>query len=652
MAHHFTNRMHCILCIAALAVWVALGWPFLHELATGAVRRTSPVPLHWLLPYGLFGTAVFGATLLKPGPVLRWSLLGVQLAAVATMTVTFPKDLMSLFLIIIAWQVAMATTTAKALGWAVFQSLVIVGIVTQAPDSHLSYIVALSFVLQLCTIFTAQALRREEEASRVLSQANRELRAAQEVIAANVRDGERLRISRELHDAWGNELTALRLQLEIAGQSAERDRAGDHVTRARGLARALLAKVRGVVATLREAERDGHGGRLNRSGAHSAAAPFTSHDPGSRHHWIFCGAALAVTLALAFPVLLSFTSGTVSVSPLWLGAFALFLGALLVAMMFRPRPALHWALLGVQVIAVAAMAYIASWAMMSSFLILVAWQVAMATGPTRALAWVALQMMLVVAVIAVAPKPDLCWVLGKSFALQLFFVFAAQALRREAQTSRALGRTNAELRAAQAVIANSVRDAERLRISRELHDAWGHQLTALGLQLEIASHIAEAEKANEHVAQAKGLADALLGNVRDVVSALREAERGDLRDALETLAQNVPVPAIHVNIAPGLRVTPDQSHALIRCAQEAVTNAVRHADAANFFLEVSSDGDGIRLVARNDGSAHTTTPAAGSGLLGMRERLEQLGGRLAAGPSVGFGFTVDAWLPLRTAQAA
>jgi signal transduction histidine kinase len=207
------------------------------------------------------------------------------------------------------------------------------------------------------------------------------------------------------------------------------------------------------------------------------------------------------------------------------------------------------------------------------------------------------------------------------------------------------------LRAAQAIIANTVRNAERLRISRELHDAWGHELTALGLQLEIASHVTEPGRAGDHVMKAKGLASELLAQVRDVVAALRDAERCDLKAALDALAQSIPTPAVHVEIAPGVQVSPNQAHALMRCAQEAVTNAVKHAQASNLWLQVLPDSEGVRLVARNDGSAPPTSSAPGSGLLGMRERVESLGGRLAVRTG-DFGFTVDAWLPSRTPQAA
>jgi signal transduction histidine kinase len=653
MAALLRNQHHWIFG-AALAVWLAVGWPFLHELATGTVRRASPVPMQWLVPYGLFGAAVVGATLLRLRTNLRWPLLCVQLAAVAAMTVIFPKDLMSLFLVIIAWQVAMATTPFKTLCWVAFQTLAILALVAQAPDSHLSYIIGLSCVLQLCCVLIAQALRSEERAALALARTNRELRSAQAVIAADVRDAERLRISRELHDAWGHELTALGLQLEIASHVGEPRRVNDHVMQAKGLARELLARVRTVVATLRDAERGDQGTdadplerRSAEAGPHAAAAALAAGQPGSRRRWIYCIAALAVLVTLSFPVLQAYVTGRTPMSLSWLGSFAVFAAAVLAAMALKPRPRLHWALLGVQVAAVAAMAFIASWAMMSGFLIVVAWQVAMTTGPVRAFGWLALQTSVVVAALALAERPDLCWVIGKSIALQLFFVSAAQAVRREAETARTLARTNRQLQAAQAVIAANAREAERLRISRELHDAWGHQLTALGLQLEIASHVAEA---GDHVSQAKGLAHELLTQVRDVVSTLRESERGDLEEALKALAQSIPVPAIHVSIAPGLRLTRDQGHALIRCAQEAVTNAVKHAEAANLWLQVTANGDGVRLFARDDGKTRPAGAKPGSGLIGMRERIESLGGKLAV--KAGAGFTIEAWLPARTPQPA
>jgi signal transduction histidine kinase len=375
-----------------------------------------------------------------------------------------------------------------------------------------------------------------------------------------------------------------------------------------------------------------------------------------RHQWTFCVAAMGLWLAYGWPVMTQYrVGGTIrdmTVSPWWFVPFGVMGVAVLAAMLLRLPQKLHWALLCIQLAAVVAMTIIVPWAGMSSFLVILAWQVGISATPAKALSWVAFQNLAVIGTLAQALNPDLCWVLTKSAALQLLFVFTAQALRREAETARALAQTNRELRSAQAIIASTARDAERLRISRELHDAWGHELTALGLQLEIASHLDEAGRKNEHVMQAKGLASALLGKVRDVVSALRDAERCDLKGALEALAQSVPMPAIHVDISPGVRVNHDQAHALMRCAQEAVTNAVKHSDAANLWLHVTAEGDGVRLVARNDGKARPAAAAPGSGLVGMRERVESLGGKLAVRAGAGFGFTVEAWLPARTPQIA
>ena len=76
------------------------------------------------------------------------------------------------------------------------------------------------------------------------------------------------------------------------------------------------------------------------------------------------------------------------------------------------------------------------------------------------------------------------------------------------------------------------------------------------------------------------------------------------------------------------------------------------AQASNLWLQVTLDGEGVRLVARDDGIARAAASAPGSGLIGMRERMESLGGKLAVRTGGDTGFTVDAWLPLRSPQAA
>src|SRR3546814_18990264 len=86
--------------------------------------------------------------------------------------------------------------------------------------------------------------------------------------------------------------------------------------------------------------------------------------------------------------------------------------------------------------------------------------------------------------------------------------------RQQAQARDEQRRLNAELRATRALLAESARVNERTRISRELHDLLGHHLTALSLNLEVASHITEG-KAHDHVGQAHTLARLLLSDVRE-----------------------------------------------------------------------------------------------------------------------------------------
>jgi len=255
MTSQLTRQLHRIVCIAAMTIWLAWGWPVIREIMNGGMIRGYPASPLWLVPYALYGAAVLAALALKLRPALLWTLLCVELAAVAAMAIILPWAGMSQYLVIIAWQVGMAATPGRALAWAGFQTLVVVSALAQALDPDLCWVIAKSFALQLLLVFTAQALRREAETARALAQTNRELRAAQAIIANNVRDAERLRISRELHDAWGHELTALGLQLEIASHVTGPGRANDHVVQAKGLASALLGKVRDVVAALREVER-------------------------------------------------------------------------------------------------------------------------------------------------------------------------------------------------------------------------------------------------------------------------------------------------------------------------------------------------------------------------------------------------------------
>jgi signal transduction histidine kinase len=187
-----------------------------------------------------------------------------------------------------------------------------------------------------------------------------------------------------------------------------------------------------------------------------------------------------------------------------------------------------------------------------------------------------------------------------------------------------------------------------MRISRELHDLLGHHLTALSLNLEVATHLSEG-RAQEHVRQAQSLAKLLLSDVREAVSQLREGDAIDLREALDALIEGVPSLDIHLMLPPDFRVDdPARAQVLLRCAQEIITNAVRHAGARTLWLSLVRENGGVAIRARDDGQGAEGFNA-GNGLRGMRERLAQFGGKLEIETARDRGFALDAWLPLENA---
>jgi signal transduction histidine kinase len=124
---------------------------------------------------------------------------------------------------------------------------------------------------------------------------------------------------------------------------------------------------------------------------------------------------------------------------------------------------------------------------------------------------------------------------------------------------------------------------------------------------------------------------------------------------IEQLARSVGGwPRVHVQLSGDLDdLNPSVGIALYRIAQEAVTNAVRHArHATRITIHVDHEGEQVRLTVRDDGDASTTGHTApGYGLVGMAERASLLGGTLQAGPDPDGGWTVDALLPKSVATA-
>ncbi len=244
------------------------------------------------------------------------------------------------------------------------------------------------------------------------------------------------------------------------------------------------------------------------------------------------------------------------------------------------------------------------------------------------------------------------WISAPLQAMLLFgyssFVFLTSLVaRRQMDAREEQRRLNSELRATRALLAESSRLNERSRISRELHDLLGHHLTALSLNLEVATHLSDG-KAREHIKQAQSLAKLLLSDVREAVSQLRHDDAIDLREALFSLVDGVPSLEVRLDVPADFRISdPHRAQMLLRATQEIITNAARHSGAARLDLRIASEQGGVLLEARDDGRGADAVNA-GNGLRGMRERVSEFAGTLEIDTSPGQGFALRLHLPVET----
>lgn len=200
---------------------------------------------------------------------------------------------------------------------------------------------------------------------------------------------------------------------------------------------------------------------------------------------------------------------------------------------------------------------------------------------------------------------------------------------------------------------------ERNRLAREIHDSLGHYLTVVNIQLEAARAVLHDDpvQAATLVEKAQTLTKEGLHEVRRSVAALRASplEGQSLVAALETLVSACRA----AGIATTLRVTgeprpllPQVELALYRTVQEALTNVRKHAQATCVEATLAYDLGGVRLRVHDDGiGSGRAAPTDGFGLVGLRERVQLLGGELHSVSEPGQGFTLEVviesrdWLP-------
>lgn len=196
------------------------------------------------------------------------------------------------------------------------------------------------------------------------------------------------------------------------------------------------------------------------------------------------------------------------------------------------------------------------------------------------------------------------------------------------------------------LLEQAVAEAERARLARDLHDDMGHHLVALNLRLQLLERSPSMEESRDHLAQARTLAGMLFSDLRNTVRDLREPTL-DLHAAIEALSAHLPGLRVELDMAlEQNELTMAEAECLLRCIQEAITNALKHGQASHILVALQQRDDGLLLQVQDNGRLLPTPaePVPGHGLQGLRERLDALAGRMWTEQSRD-GFVLYAHLP-------
>jgi len=207
--------------------------------------------------------------------------------------------------------------------------------------------------------------------------------------------------------------------------------------------------------------------------------------------------------------------------------------------------------------------------------------------------------------------------------LQLFAYSAMDTLLKAERDREKLAEINQELLATRFMLKESSQRQERLRISRDLHDVIGHQLTALSLNLEVSYHKVPDEfksMLQENLKQAK----MLLSDVRQVVKEIRSEEQFDLLKSLNGLMEQLPNCQLEVIKLPEINSL-SLKQQLMFCLQEGISNALRHGKANQLTLNSDKNNNHL-IITLSDNGLGSKFLTMGSGLNGMKERISGFNG--------------------------
>jgi signal transduction histidine kinase len=211
------------------------------------------------------------------------------------------------------------------------------------------------------------------------------------------------------------------------------------------------------------------------------------------------------------------------------------------------------------------------------------------------------------------------------FMFNIFALIMVNTATKERQAKEHANQLNRELLTTQKLLSQASKQAERVRIARNIHDLLGHHLTALTINLQVASRITQGE-AKEKIDTCHGLAKLLLSDVREAVSEIREKSDVALKDALIALLDNLPRLKTQLHFDDNLNINEViTADTIIKCVQECLTNTLKHGTADMLLLDVNKDQQGI-AVNISDNGKFIKHFDMGNGLKGITERLSLLGG--------------------------
>jgi signal transduction histidine kinase len=235
-------------------------------------------------------------------------------------------------------------------------------------------------------------------------------------------------------------------------------------------------------------------------------------------------------------------------------------------------------------------------------------------------------------------------------------------MRVNRRTALELANRNAELIELHHIAQRKLVLEERSRIARDLHDIVAHHVSGMVLHARAARD--SLRKIPDPIAATSALdtiaesgAEAL-GAVRGLLAILRDGNLntapqpglGDLANLVE-LMNDRGLPTNLTIVGATRRAPTDVQLSTYRIAQEALTNAARHASATTCDVSLSWDDDALRLIVADDGVGPTDDDRLGYGIVGMRERASLVGGSVTIGPSLSGGWKVEANLPIGLASA-